>query len=166
MTDNSKLIRPGILRHQLVNLRHMDEAHGKELDALVRLTEKVLDPFHRLRMEEEVGPFHKLVAAQAPELCRVGRFLLDVVEDELPVLVGRLGRVKRFAIGMIQFVTELALDRAIPAKAQWNLARVHFLDEDLTIVRAILEDRSGLENRKRSGHGRTTLPVAARGDAC
>ncbi len=147
----------GILRCQLMDLGHMDEPHGEELDVLVRLAEKVLDPLHRLGMQKQVGPFHELIAAEAPELCGVARFLLDVVEDERPILVARLGRVECLSIRMIQLVTELTLDRTIPAEAQGNLAGIHFTDENLTIISAILEERGGLENRECSGHGMTDL---------
>ena len=143
----------GILRRQLVDLGHMNKPHRKELEILVRLAEEILDPFHRLGMQEEVGPFHEFIAAETPELCRVSRFLLDVVEDKRPIRVARLGRIERLAIGMVELVAELALDRAITAQTERNLAGVHFTDENLTIVGAIFEDRRRLENREGSGHG-------------
>ena len=142
-----------ILRHQLMNLRHMHKSDGKKLNAFVGVLQKVLDPFHRLGVEEEVGPFHELVAAKAPELRGVGRLPADVLEDELPILIAGLRRIERFAVGVVEFVTEFTFDRTVPAKTQGNFPRVHFPDEHLPIVGTIFEDRSRLKNGKRGGHG-------------
>ena len=83
-----------ILRHELVDLRHVHEPDREELNALVGVLQEVFHPLHRLGMEEEIGPFHVLVSAQTPELLRVGRLPADVVEDIFPILVGRLGRIR------------------------------------------------------------------------
>src|SRR5207247_10328927 len=98
----------------------MDETHRKELDVLVGVPEKVFHPFHGLRMEEQVRPLHIFIPAQAPELKGIGRLLIDVVENELPVFLSGLGGFKSLTIEMVQLVTEFTLDGAAPAKADGN----------------------------------------------
>src|SRR5438046_3068157 len=105
----------------------MDETHRKELDVLVGVPEKVFHPFHGLRMEEQVRPLHIFIPAQAPELKWIGRLLIDVVENKLPVFLSGLGRFKRLTIGMVQLVTEFTLDGAAPAKADGNFTGIQFL---------------------------------------
>ena len=136
---------------QLMDLRHLNIADREERDVLVRGRQELFDPLHRLGMEEEIGPLHVFVAAETPELHRIGRNLVDVVEDEFPVFVGRLGRIERFAVGMVDLVAELALHRASLAEADRDLAPVHLAAEDFTII-FILEDKRGLKNWQCSGH--------------
>ena len=130
---------------QLVNLGHLNVADGEERDVLVREGQEILDPFHRLRMEEQISPFHVLIAAQTPELHRIGRLPADVVENELPVLVGRLGRIERFAVGMVDLVAELALHRTGLAEADGNFPALHLADEHLAVV-LVLEDGNWVED--------------------
>src|SRR5215212_3268576 len=125
---------PWVLRDELMNLRYMDEADRKKLDALVRVLQKVLDPLHRLGMEKEVSPFHELVAAQAPELFGIRRLPADVLEDKLPILVGRLGGIERLAVRMIELVAEFAFHRAIAPEADRDLARVHLTRQHIAII--------------------------------
>ena len=129
----------------------MHEADRKELNVLVGVPEKVFHPFHGLRMEEQVRPLHIFIPAQAPELKRIGRLLIDVVENKLPVFLSGLGRFKRLTIGMVQLVTEFTLDGAAPAKADGNFTGIQFLTQDLPIVLA-LENRHRLKHRKGSSH--------------
>ena len=71
-----------------------------------------------LGWRKEVGPFHELVAAKTPELRGVGRLPADVLEDELPVLIAGLRRIERFAVGVVELVTEFTFDRTVPAQTQ------------------------------------------------
>ena len=103
-------------------------------------------------MEKQIGPFHELIAAEAPELRGISGLPADVLEDELPILIAGFRRIECFTVGMIEFITELAFDRAVPPQTQGNFSRVHFPNEHLPIVGAIFEDRGRLKNRKSGGH--------------
>ena len=141
-----------ILGSQLVNLRHVHEPDRKKRDVLVRVFEEVFHPLHGLGMEEQIGPLHIFVPTQTPELHGIGRLLVDVIQDEFPIFLAGLGRFKRLAIGVVQLVTELALDGAFLAQTDGDFSGFQFPNEYLSIVLP-LENWSGSEHGKWSGHG-------------
>src|SRR2546428_12050569 len=82
-------------------------------------------------MEEEVGPLHVLVPAPDPQFPRAGRLLADVVQDEVPVLLGRLAGLVGVAVALVDLVAERALHRTGLADADRNLPLLPLLDEDV-----------------------------------
>ena len=128
----------GILDGQLMDPWYMHIADGEDRHRLVRILEKILQPFHRLRMEEQVGPLHILVSAPDPVLIGTGRFLADVVEDVIPILLGRLSRFQRIPIAMIDFIAECAFYRAGLADADRNFSLLHFFSQNVAVIRRMI----------------------------
>ena len=136
-----KIDPPGILRRQLMNFGHVDEADRKELNVLIGVFQKILHPFHGFRVEEQIRPFHVFVPAQAPELHGVGRLGVDVVEDKFPIILRGFRRVVGFTIRMIEFITEGAFYGTLFPQTQGDFARVHFARQHLPIPFALQHQR-------------------------
>ena len=141
----------GILRDELMDLRHVDIADREEGDILIRIFQKIFQPLHGLRVQEQVGPFHVLVAADAPELHRIAGLLIDVIEYVGPVLIGRLGRIERLTVGMVDLIAERTLHRTALAQAQRDFSPIHLPAERVAIIFR-LEDWNRLEQRQRDTH--------------
>src|SRR5207244_5541796 len=115
---------------------------------------------HRLGVEEEVGPLHVLVPAPDPQFPRTGRLLADVVQDEVPVFLGRPAGLLGLAVAMVDLVAERALHRTGLADADRNLPLLHLLDEDVAwIGRALVDQPSVCRDDGNFGrHSTRTLP--------
>src|SRR5207244_8764209 len=99
---------------------------------------------HRLGVEEEVGPLHVLVPAPHPQLPRACRLLADVVEDEVPVLLGRLAGLFGPAVAMVDLVAERTLHWGGLADADGNLPLLHLLDVDIAGIGWAIVDPPGI----------------------
>src|SRR5437660_3782648 len=153
-----------VLRRELVDLGHVHVADRDHVQALVGVLEEVLQPLHRLRVEEQVGPLHVLVPAPHPQIPLACRLLADVVEDEVPVLLGRLAGLFGLAVAMVDLVTERTLHRTGLADADGNLPLLHFFDEDVAGIGRALVGQPGIrrDDRNFSCHSTRTLPACTR----
>src|SRR3989454_2440716 len=154
-----------VLRRELVDLGHVHVADREHVQALVGVLEKVLQPLHRLGVEAEVGPLHVLVPSPHPQLPPACRLLADIVEDEVPDLLGRLAGLCGLAVAMVDLVAERTLHWAGLADADGNLPLLHLLDEDFAGIGRALVDQPGIrrDDRNFSRHSRRTLPECTRG---
>src|SRR5437773_4003889 len=116
-------------------------------------------------MEEEVGPLHVLVPPPDPQFPRTCLLLADVVQDKVPVLLGRLAGFFGLAVAMVDLVAERALHRTGLADADRNLPLIHLLDEDLAGIGRTVVDQPGVcrDDGNFGRHSTRTLPETEQG---